>query len=105
MGRLLESDGDVTEIYHKDHDGKVHIELVQDVAQYLRMNANQFNTTEKGTTWKGDMHKVASIPEVVLAQWWQELGSNPLDKENRNWLIGKLNSREFYKMRTRAGQI
>ena len=104
MGRLLSSDGDVTEIFHKE-DGKIHIEMIQDVDKYLKSNAEQFNITEKGTTWKGDMHKVATVPEVVLAQWWKELGSNPLSKENRPWLMARLNSREFYKMRTRAGHL
>jgi len=107
MKRILSSDGDVTEIYHKDaHDeGKFHIQLVQDVQQYIRANKEQFNVTEKGTSWKGDMHKVASIPESVLADWWNELGANPLAKENRGWLIAKLNSNEFRALRTRAGQI
>ena len=106
MGKLLESDGDVHEIYHKDnHTGQFHVEIVQDVGKYLKANADEFNTTEKGTTWKGDMHKVASIPEVVVAQWWKELGGNPFSKENRGWLTARLNSREYYKLRTRAGSI
>jgi hypothetical protein len=105
MGRLLESDGDVHEIFHKDNSGGFHIEVVQDVGKYLKANSDEFNVTEKGTSWKGDFHKVASIPEVVAAQWWKELGSNPFSKENRGWLAAKLNSREFYKLRTRAGNI
>lgn len=107
MKKILSTDGDVTEIFHKDaHDpSKFHVEIVQDVAKYLKANKHQFNQTEKGTSWKGDMHKVASIPESVLAMWWKELGSNPLSKENRGWLVAKLNSREFYRLRTRAGSI
>ena len=106
MGKLISNDGDVAEIYHKDnHTGQFHIQLVQDVSQYIRMNQHEFNVTEKGTSWKGGMHKVASIPEVVLAQWWKELGSNPLAKENRRWLTAKLNSRDYYKLRTREGTI
>ena len=106
MGTLLDSDGDVHEVYHKDsHTGQFHIEVVQDVGRYLKANADEFNITEKGTSWKGDLHKVASIPEVVAAQWWKELGSNPFSKENRGWLAAKLNSREFYRLRTRAGAV
>ncbi|MBL4891464.1 MAG: hypothetical protein JKX91_06515 [Rhizobiaceae bacterium] len=106
MSKLIESDGDVHEIYHKDnHTGQFHIEIVQDVAAYLRANKEEFNVTEKRTTWKGDFHKVASIPEVVVAQWWKELGSNPFSKENKPWLVAKLNSNEFYRLRTRAGTI
>lgn len=106
MKRLLSSHDDVKEIYHKDpHDDKIHIQIVQDVAGYIKANQDQFNVTDKHTTWKGDFHKVASIPEVVLAKWQKELGDNPLKKENESWLIAKLNSREFYRLRTRAGAL
>ena len=107
MKRLLESSSDTAEIFHKDASdpGKFHIEIVQDVAPYLKANAAQYNETEKGTKWKGEFHKVASIPEVVYAEWFKELGSNPFSKANRKWLIAKLNNRDFYRLRTRAGTI
>ncbi len=108
MKAITERDGDVTEIYHKDpHDDKFHVQIVQDVSQYLRVNQHERHQTERGTPYsnKSAFHKVASIPEVVIAQWWKELGSNPLAKENRRWLVAKLNSNEFKKLRTREGQI
>ena len=106
MKRLLDNFTDIKEVYHKDaHDNRFHLEIVQDVSKYIKANQEQFNITEKGTSWKGDLHKVASIPEVVAAQWWKELGSNPFSKENKAWLAAKLNSREFYQLRTRAGTI
>ena len=104
MGKLIESDGDVHEIYHKDEsNGKFHVELVQDVEKYL--NANKTEINDESSNWKGDFHKVASIPEVVIAQWWKELGSNPLSKENKNWFIAKLNSSEFKSFRTKSGRV
>ena len=106
MKRYFGSNGDMREIYHKDpHDNKIHIQVVQDVGRYIKANQEQFNITEKGTTWKGDFHKVASIPLVVLEQWTKELGDNPLKKEYEGWLAAKLNSNEFYRLRTRAGAI
>jgi len=106
MKEIIDASTDAYEIYHKDpHDDKFHIQVVQNVAPYLKANREQYNATEKGTNWGGSMHKVASIPEVVLADWWKELGSNPLSKENRKWLISKLNNRDFYRLRTRAGRI
>ena len=108
MKRYSEIDGDLQEIYHKDaHDDKFHVQLVQDVSQYLKVNDAQRNDTERGTRWgnQSAFHKVASIPEVVIAQWWKELGSNPLSKENRGWLIAKLNSNEYKKLRTREGRL
>lgn len=108
MKKITEIDGDVREIYHKDaHDDKFHVEIVQDVSQYLRVNKEERNQTERGTPYgnKSAFHKVASIPEVVIAQWWKELGSNPLSSENRGWLIAKLNSNEYNKLRTREGVL
>lgn len=106
MKGIIERDGDVTEIYHKDpHDDKFHVQIVQDVSQYLRMNKQ--DSDQAGTTFgnKSAFHKVASIPEVIVAQWWKELGSNPLSKENRKWLIAKLNSNEYQKLKTKEVNI
>lgn len=106
MKRLVEQRGDVKEIYHKDPgDGKFHIEVVQDVAQYLRSNKESQGDFRRGSKWGEGMHKVASVPEVVIAQWWKELGDNPLAKHNRKWLYAKLNSNEYSALRTRTGRI
>lgn len=102
MRAITEKQGDVTEIYHKDpHDDKFHVEIVQDVSQYLK--ANKEDRDHSGTKFsnKSAFHKVASIPEVVVAQWWKELGSNPLSVENRKWLIAKLNSSDYPKLKTK----
>ena len=104
MGKLIESDGDVHEIYHKDEmSGKFHIEIAQDIEGYL--NANKTERNAASSNWKGEWHKVASIPEVTLAQWWKELGSNPLSKENQKWLIAKINSCEYKYLRTKTGRV
>lgn len=106
MRRVIDQFLDLREVYHKNaHDDKFHIEIVQDVSGYIKANQDQFNVTEKGTTWKGDFHKVASIPVAVLNEWAKELGDWPLKKEYEGWLTAKLNSNEFYKLRTRAGYI
>lgn len=106
MKAITETDGDVTEIYHKDpHDDKFHVQIVQDVSQYLRMNKQDKDNSGTAFGSKSAFHKVASIPEVVVAQWWKELGSNPLSKENRKWLIAKLNSNEFERLKTKEVRI
>lgn len=106
MKRLLEKRGDVTEIYKRDNgDSKFHIEIVQDVSKYLRKNRYDQGEFRRGSRWGKGMHKVASIPEVVLAEWWKELGDNPLAKHNRKWLIAKLNSNEFSLLRSRLGRL
>ena len=108
MKQIIGRDGDLTETFHKDpHDpSKFHIEIAQNVSSYLKANSEDRATHRRKSSYgKGSFHKVASIPEVVVAQWWKELGSNPLAKENRKWLISKLNNRDFYKVRTRNGRI
>ena len=106
MKRLVSNDGDVAEVFHKSPgDNKFHIELVQDVAQYLRSNKESQGEHRRGSKWGEGMHKVASIPEVVLQMWWKELGDDPLAKRNRKWLTAKLNSVEFSSLRTRVGRI
>lgn len=104
MKRLLDQRGDVQEVYHRDGD-KIHIQTYQDVAQYLRTNREDMGQHRARSHYGEGMHRVASIPEVVLAQWWKELGSNPLAKQNRKWLISKLNSNEFVGLRTRPGKL
>ena len=106
MKKLVEQRGDVSEIYHKDPgENKFHIQIVQDVSQYLRSNREDQGNFRRGSKWGEGMHRVASIPEVVIAEWWKELGSNPLSKQNRKWLIAKLNSNEFSGLRTRTGRL
>lgn len=106
MKRLVDINGDTMEIFHKSPgDDKFHIEVVQDVAQYLRANRESQGNHRRRSSWGKGMHKVASIPQVVIEQWWRELGDNPLAKHNRKWLAAKLNSNEFSGLRTRVGRI
>lgn len=92
----------VTEYFHTTEKGFA-IETVQDVQGTL--DANQYDRHFKGEGWKGDMHHVARIPEVVWASWWREFGGNPLSKEHRNKTIARLNNRDWYRLRTKEGRI
>jgi len=103
-GRYLSSDGDMVEqFFFDDMEKKSHIKVVQDVAPYLRQN--NLDRTEGRQGWKGEVHKIASIPLVVLEQWRKEIGSDPLDKNNRPWLIARLNNKDWAKLRTKEGRI
>jgi len=54
---------------------------------------------------------MASIPPIVIVQWTEELKKhgadciNPLDAKNRKFLLAKLNSPEWNKLRTKQGVI
>ena len=91
--------------YHKE-DGKTILKQTQDVQNTLDMNAIDRNHSNV----QGNMRKVASIPIVIWDMWKEELkamGKNPdpWHHENRGWVISKLNSAEFQKLRTSYGNI
>ncbi len=104
MKRLLDQHGDIKEVFHYDHtEGKAIIQTVQDISTYLRTNRVERNTAREG--WKGDVHKVASVPKVIVQQWNKELGDYCLKPEYRQWLIAKLNDYNNSNFRTKAGRI
>ncbi len=97
----------VTEYFDKI-DGKVIIKRTQDVENTL--DHNQIDRIDN-TGWKGDMHKVASVPVIVADMWREELkkqgcsNPNPFCNENRPFLIAKLNNGDWYKLRTKDGTL
>lgn len=110
MAKLLdvESSG-IQTLYDKDeHTGKTIIKRVQDVEGVLDCNQRERNSNNQ--SWKGDLHKVASIPLVIWEQWIIELKRqgrtpNPSHPSNRKWLVAKLNSGDYGKLRTKDGTI
>ena len=104
MAKVLSQDGDMGSTHHYSHaDDQTVIKTVQDVGPYLRKNAQERAHSSEG--YKGDFHKVASIPLVVIEQWTKELGDDPLAKHNRKWFVAKLNNSDFLKLRTKEGRI
>lgn len=112
MSRLLDIDRftGIVETFKKDDlTGKIHIKKSQDVEGLLDLNSA--DRTSSNNSWRGDMHKVASIPLIFIEQWREELkamGSaniNPLARENKLFFIAKLNSRDWAKLRTKEGRI
>jgi hypothetical protein len=84
-------------------DGKTIIKTSQDVEPILDRNQQLLSNQQSG--WRGDMHHVASIPIVIMEQWWRELGDNPMLPRNRAWLVAKLNNSDWLKLRTKDGVI
>jgi hypothetical protein len=102
--QLLDAYGDIIETMQYDEStGKTYVKKTQDVEPYLDDIARQRNQAETG--WKGDLHKVATVPMVIIDQWNKELNCNVLLKENRHLLMLKLNSPEYSKLRTKTGRI
>ena len=112
MGKILEHDSftGITETYYKDPStGKVGIKSSQDVDKIFHANVAECNNAV--SNWGGDFHKVASIPLNFINMWQEELrmmgadNINPLSKENRDFLIAKINSRDWAKIRTKSGRV
>ncbi len=100
---------DIIEKYSKNADGKIEVYQTQDVKPFLEHNKKFEDATGQG--FKGDWHRMASIPPIVIVQWTEELKKhgadciNPLDAKNRKFLLAKLNSPEWNKLRTKQGVI
>ena len=104
MEEITDINGDMVETFQYDHtSGKSVIKKTQDVAPYIDQNKVERNNQNSG--WKGDLHKVASVPLVIIEQWCKEFGCNILQTENRHLLMLKLRDRDNSKLRTKEGRI
>jgi hypothetical protein len=100
----------IIETFHKDNmTGKIHIKKEQDVHPFLDANKAEMSMQSGG--FKGDMHKMASIPPIVLEMWREDMKAkgypnpNPLAVENRKYLLSKLNDPAWNFLRTKQGII
>jgi len=99
----------IIEHYNKGDNGKIKVVKTQDVQPFLQANAQSMNNSTSG--FQGDWHKMASIPPIVIEIWTEELKAkgadnpNPLAVCNRQFLLGKLNSADWNKLRTKQGVI
>lgn len=95
----------------QQYEGKNIIRRSQNTDAIFNANTQEFNTHSSGNNWKGDMHKVASIPLIVVDMWREELKAkglvncNPLHNDNKIFLIAKINSSEWSKLRTKQGRV
>lgn len=111
MSRLLDIDNftGIREDFHKDPiTGKITIHKSQNTSELLDLNLAEQDVSN---SWKGDMHKVASIPLIIIEMWREELiakgatNPNPLHKDNKAFFIAKINSGDWSKLRTKRGRI
>ena len=54
------------------HEGKSVIRKNQDTRKIFDANTQELNQYSSGNNWRGDMHKVASIPLIVVDMWREE---------------------------------
>lgn len=95
----------ITETFSKDN-GKIIINQAKDLEPIMKQIKAERNSATK-TFGKENYHKVATVDNVIIDMWREELklkgypDPNPLAQENRMWLIAKLNSREFSGLKTK----
>jgi len=95
----------------QQHEGKNIIRKHQNTDAILKANSAELNGFASGNNWQGDMHKVASIPLIIVDMWREELKAkgvsnpNPLHNDNKTFLIAKINSSEWSKLRTKQGRV
>ena len=97
---------------HVGDDGreKLTIETVVDVEPILKRNKQEINDVAPGFL-KGDMHKVASIPGILLDKMAKLHGITfselMLGKTQKSQMIWNelLNGRDFQSLRTKPGRV
>ena len=101
--RLLNADPDlgITRLFHYDEaSDTTTIETVQDVQDLVADSRAIFNSTDERANWKGDMHRVATIPLSVYFDL-KNKGITKDPKAMKAWL----NSPDNRHFRTRPGVI
>lgn len=84
--------------FHYHEDGGVSFEKTQDAEAILDLNRDTLNASPEG--WKGDLHKVASIP-IHIYQYLRAEGILKDPARMKKWLNDPDNS----KFRTKSGKI
>lgn len=90
--------------FHSDGD-KVSIETRQDVTPILELNKklrNEFGGyNRKGVEW----YQYASIPQVIIEKWRNELGVDVFDPDHAPAVRKLLNDPDWRYLRTTEGAI
>ena len=91
-----------TQWFHFDNStGKMGLETQQDVTAIVESTKGAFNPVDERANWKGDVHRVASIPMLIYNDL-AKISNNFKDQAViRKWLNDKDN-RVF---RTRPGKL
>ena len=88
------------QFWHDHDDGSVTIETVQTFDAVAEDNKAVFNQFDERTNWKGDMHRVASIPMSIFYDL-QRKGILNDPAAMKRWL----NDPDNRVFRTRPGQV
>jgi len=87
-------------IWHVHQDGKDIFRIDFEVAKTLEANKAEYNAADRG--WKGDWHKVASVPHNILHASGFEEANQQRDKK---WISNWLNDPNNRGWRTKPGKV
>ncbi|KKL93912.1 hypothetical protein LCGC14_1869940 [marine sediment metagenome] len=87
-------------LWHEDHDGTIVVETEQDVEAVIEDAKIRYNMHDERSPFKGDLHRVASIPMTILMELYK-WGIMDESKRFAAWL----NERDNRVFRTRPGRV
>ncbi len=87
-------------LWHEDHDGAIVVETEQDVGAVIEDAKIRYNMHDERSPFKGDLHRVASIPMPILMELERQ-GIIEDPKRFAAWLNDKDNAA----FRTRPGRV
>ena len=92
----------ITQWFHYDDaTGDIGLETQQDVALVIEGTKEAFNQADERKPWKGDVHKVASIPMVI----YHELAKISNNFKDQSVIRKWLNDKDNRVFRTRPGRL
>lgn len=90
-----------TQFHYDQAEDRLIVKRTQDVESVIEMNKLEANTAN--TNWKGELHKVASIPMVIIEKYKNEKG---VDLLNDSIAMKKfLNDPDNKFLRTKNGRL
>lgn len=100
FSRVLSQRPGIRTEFHKDSDGRIIINTVQDVHPILESNKKLANHNGKRVVKLDYAAPVARVPVLVQMEWIKKYGFNPVYAEDDTLLNRLLNDPEWRYLRT-----
>lgn len=76
----------MTWFYHDDDDAKIKIVEEWDINDILEDNKAMYAATDERAGWKGDMHRIGSIPLSIWQDVYKKTGGGKDRKAVKKWV-------------------
>jgi hypothetical protein len=90
--------------YHEDSDGTLVVHRTSDVEPILEDNKRLYSLND-GYTPSRELRRAATVPNVILEKWKNELGIDYTDKNDWPKIMALLDSNEYLYLRTAPGTL